>query len=157
MTGFNDSTVHDFSMYYPKGQLWFFENILNTNSKPKIKRRHDATDGRTDGRTDGPDDEKVEIFALKLGNSPYFSLPGIFSPQARIKLGNSPYFSLPGIFFPQALVPNKDPKDKGPGPGLGPCNPTMSCHVLLFSSLICLASLCHLSLPLPLPFSVVMR
>ena len=48
MTGFNDSTVHDFSMYYPKGQLCFFENILNTNSKPKIKRRHDATDGRTD-------------------------------------------------------------------------------------------------------------
>ena len=47
MTGFNDSTVHDFSMYYPKGQLCFFENILNTNSKPKIKRRHDTDDDET--------------------------------------------------------------------------------------------------------------
>ena len=46
MTGFNDSTVHDFSMYYPKGQLCFFENILNTNSKPKIKKRRDDTTTR---------------------------------------------------------------------------------------------------------------
>ena len=51
MTGFNDSTVHDFSMYYPKGQLCFFENILNTNSKPKIKkRRHSTAERQTDTR-----------------------------------------------------------------------------------------------------------
>ena len=48
MTGFNDSTVHDFSMYYPKGQLCFFLKHFEYQFQAQNKKEdHGHTHART--------------------------------------------------------------------------------------------------------------